>query len=188
MIEEFLQLRLDQALATSRQRWVLGGVAVLAVVVASVLAMAGRVPAQGATIMLTISVAAAIVAVSASGTHIGVIVVAIVILQWVGYADAETSLRTVGVALCLYLFHALTALIASTPHTADIAPVVLRRWAARSVLVTAATIAVWGLVVAFEQRSDAGSEVVTVVGLAVIAGVLVMVRRAYATWWVGPRR
>ena len=29
MIEDFLQLRLDQALATCRQRWVLGAAAVL---------------------------------------------------------------------------------------------------------------------------------------------------------------
>lgn len=181
MIEEFLQLRLDQALATSRQRWVLAGTAVLTAGVASVLAMAGDAPAQGMAIMVAFTLAAAVVAVSASGTHFGVIVVAVVATQWLGYSGSEASFRSVGVALCLYVFHALTALAAATPHTADIDPVVLRRWAVRSVPVVVATVAVWAVVAAFEQRSPSGNEAVTAVGLAVIAGVLVVLRRASTT-------
>ena len=114
MIEEFLQLRLDQALATCRQRWVLGGAAVLAAALGTVLALAGGTPRQGWLTMLAVTVGAAIVAVSASGTHVGAIVVAIVALQWLAFGGDETGVRSVGVALCLYAFHSITALTAAS--------------------------------------------------------------------------
>lgn len=183
MIEEFLQLRLDQALATCRQRWLLGGAAVLAAALGTALAMAGDASGQGVASMLALTTGAAVVAVSASGTHIGAFVVAIVALQWLAFNDNETSARSVGVALCLFTFHSLTALMAAVPHTTEVDVRLLRRWGRRSTVVIAATLAVWGLVVAFARESSAGSEALTVAGLAVIAAVLVIVRRAYATWW-----
>ncbi len=183
MIEEFLQLRLDQALATCRQRWALGGVAVASIIVASGLATAGATSARGLTIMITVSTVAAVVAVSTSGTHVGAVVVALVVLQWIAFTDDTTSPRVVGVASCLFVFHALTALMAASPHTTEIDGRVLRSWALRTTVVVAATVAVWGLVILFDGRQTTGSETLTVAGLVVIAAVLLAVRRTYGTWW-----
>ncbi len=183
MIEEFLQLRLDQALATCRQRWILGGAAVGSVVTATALTTVGAVSTQGLLIMIAVVMVAAVIAVSASGSHIGSLVVAVVAVQWLAFADDATSISSLGVALCLYVFHALTALAAATPHTTEIDTVVLRRWAVRSTFVGAATVIVWGLVILFDGRQADGNEALTVFGLVVIASVLVLVRRAYATWW-----
>ena len=186
MIEEFLQLRLDQALATCRQRWLLGVAAVLVAVLGTALAMVGNASGQGVATMLVITTCAAILAVSASGTHLGAIVVGIVAFQWAAFAADPTGARVVVAALCLYAFHALTALMAAVPHTTEIDPRLLRRWAIRSLYVAGATVAVWGLVVAFERNAPNGNEAVTVLGLAVIAAVLVIVRRTYSTWWSAP--
>jgi len=186
MIEELLQLRLDQALATCRQRWVLGGAAVLAAVLGTALTLADGTSGRGWATMLAVTTVAALVAVSASGTHIGTIVVAIVALQWLALGGDDSSIRSVGVAVCLYTFHSITALTASVPHTTEIDGRVLRRWARRSVYVVAATLAVWGLIIAFERRPSTGNEALTVLGLTVIAAVLVIVRRAYSTWLSTP--
>lgn len=177
MMEERLQLWLDQALATCRQRWVLGALAVASVVAASLLAGIGVASARGLTIFLATLIVAAIVAMAGSGTHIGSVVVALVALQWVAYVDDVTSARAVGVATCLYLFHALLALTATTRHTAAIDARILRRWALRSVVVIAATVAVWALVVVFDRRQTTGSETLTFAGLFVIVATLFAIRR-----------
>lgn len=186
MIEEFLQLRLDQALATCPQRWALGGLAVAAAVASSVLATVGSASGQGVAVMLLATVAAAVAAVSASGSHIGAAVVGFLAFQWVAFAGGDTGWRLIAVAACLFTFHGLLALMAAVPHTSVIDRRVLRSWTFRSVWVLAGTVAVWALVAAFEGRLSDGNEVLTVVGLLIIAAVLVAVRRASATWWGVP--
>jgi len=188
MIEEFLQLRLDQALATCRQRWGLGGIAVASIVVASALSTLWSTSAEGAAIMLLASAIGAVVAISTSGSHLGAAVVAFVTLQWLAFSGGTTGPRVIGVALCLFVFHGLLALMAAVPHTAAIDGRVLRRWATRSVSVAAATGAVWGLIVVFEGRRTSGNEFLTVAGLVAIAAVLVSVRSTYAAWWRIPDR
>lgn len=186
MIEEFLQLRLDQALATCAQRWALGCLAVAAAAASSVLATGGSASGQGVAVMLLATVAAAVVAVSASGSHIGAAVVGFLALQWVAFAGGGTGWRLIAVAVCLFMFHGLLALMAAVPHTSVIDRRVLRSWTIRSVWVVAATVAVWALVAAFDGRLTSGSEILTLAGLAVIVVVLVAVRRHSAAWWGVP--
>ena len=186
MIEEFLQLRLDQALATCAQRWVLGGFAVGSAAVASLLATLGSASSQGVAVMLMMTSAAAVVAVSASGSHIGAAVVGFLAFQWVAFAGGETGWRLIAVAVCLFTFHALLALMAAVPHTSPVDRRVLRSWTLRSVWVVSATVAVWALVALLDGRFTSGSELLTVAGLVVIVAVLLAVRRYSSTWWGVP--
>jgi len=178
MIEEALQLWLDQALATRRQRWVLGAAAVASVVAASLLVGAGGASGRELAIATVVSAVLATIAVGGSGTHVGSLVLAIVALEWLVFVDDETSPRAIGVAVCLYVFHSLLALMAATPHTSVIDARVLRRWAVRSVFVIATTVAVWALVVTLERRQAGGSQALTVVGLVVVIVTVVALRRA----------
>lgn len=177
MIEEVLQLRLDQALATRPQRWVLGGVAVVAAVIASVLVGVGSASGPELAIAIVATAVVAAVAVSGSGTHAGSVLIAMVALEWVLFVDDETSPRVIGVACCIYVFHSLLALMAATPHTSVIDRRVLHSWLVRSVFVVAATVSVWALVLAIDRRRPAGSESLTVLGLVTIAVVVVALRR-----------
>lgn len=178
MIEEALQLRLDQALATRPQRWVLGGTAVAAAVIASVLVGLGAASGPELAIATVVSAVVAAIAVSGSGTHAGSVLIALVALEWVVFVDDETSPRVIGVACCIYVFHSLLALMAATPHTTVIDRRVLHGWAVRSVIVVAATVAVWALVVALDRRGPGGSESLTLLALVTITAVVVALRRA----------
>lgn len=181
MIEELLQLWLDQALATRTQRWVLGVAAVGSITVASTLAAVGAGSITGHLTVVAMTTALATIAVAGSGAHTGSIVIAAVAFEWLAFVDDITNARAIGVASCVYAFHALLALMAATPHTSVIDPRVLGRWAARSLYVIAATVAVWAMVVAFERRNASGDESLTIAGLVVIAAAIMALRRGILT-------
>jgi len=142
MIEETLQLWLDQALATCRQRWVLGITATVAVTAATLLITVGATSPRGVVLTAGAITGLAIVAVAGSGSHVGSIVIALVGLAWIVFVDDVATPRAVAVAGCLYVFHALLALMAATRHTAPLVRPVLMRWLTQSVAVLAVTVAV----------------------------------------------
>lgn len=177
MMEERLQLWLDQALATTRQRWALGVVAVLSIVAASIITGAGSGGGNELAIIIVAPTVLSVIAASGSGTHAGSLVIAIIGLEWITLVDDVATPRAIGVAACLYVFHAVTALIAATRHTTVIDPVVLIRWARRSVPVMVATVAVWWVVAVADGRNADGSEALTILGLVLVSAVLLALRR-----------
>lgn len=157
MITNWLQDRLDVLRLTSRQRWAFVAVAVTAIVVASVAIRveAGRDPSW-ITIWLGL---VALVAAARPGSHTGLFVIAVVGLLWLGNIDEVTSPLAIAVAMCLFVFHAVLALMAVTPHSAVVGGPVLWRWFRRGAVVAGATVAVWGLVellARIEAPGDAG--------------------------------
>lgn len=176
MIEETLQLWLDQALATCRQRWVLSITAVAAVTTATLVITIGAAAPQGIALTVGAVTGLAIVAVAGSGSHVGSVVIALVGLTWVFFVDDVATPKAMGVAGCLYVFHALLALMAATRHTSPLERRILMRWLARSVGVLAATGAVWLGVVALEGRNIAGGANLTAIAVVAIALAVMAIR------------
>ena len=177
MIEETLQLWLDQALATCRQRWLLGIVAVASITAATLVITVGAATVPGTVLIVGAITGLAIVAVAGAGSHLGSIVIALVGLAWVGFVDDVTTPLAVVVAACLYVFHALLALMAATRHTTPLGRKTLLPWLTRSVGVLGATVVVWGCVVALEGRSVSGDTNLTAITIALIALAVVVLRR-----------
>lgn len=177
MIEELLQLWLDQALATCKQRWWLGGIAVASITCACLVITVGAASTRGIVIVVAVTTASAILAVAGSGTHHGSITIALVALAWLGFVGDVTTPRAIVVASCLYSFHVLLALMAATRHTSPLDHRILLRWAARSVVVLATTVAVWLCVVAVDGQIRSGSAELTFAGLIVVAAGAVALRR-----------
>lgn len=169
MIDETLQLRLDQALATCRQRWWLGGGAVMVVVIAVLTITIGASSPQGALVAVGVTTALAIAAVAGAGSHYGSITIAAVGLTWLAVVDDVATPRSIVVATCIHVFHTLLALMAATRHTSPIDPRILARCAVRSIGVIGATTAVWVGVVGFERLAWAGDTALTTVALAIVA-------------------
>lgn len=179
MIGDRLQLWLDQAAATCGQRWWLGGAAVASILAATLTITIGATEPRLLALVVGVTTLLAVVAVAGSGSHTGSIVIVLVALAWIALIDDPTTPRSIAIASCLYLFHALLALMAATRHTAPIHPQILWRWATRSVAVLAATAGVWVCVVWFEGRQHDDNAVLTLLALIVIAlGVLALRRHA----------
>ncbi len=169
-----LQAQLDQMLATTKQRWFLGGLAVLSVVLASASMALGSDHTDGWVVVL-VGVLAVVAAVLPDD-HLALVVMAVVVMHWLSLDPDVASPWSMAIAGCLYLFHTVIALMAVTPHSAVVDPAILRRWLARSVVVVASTGAVWALVAAFERRDAPGDVALTVVSLAVLTAAIVALR------------
>lgn len=163
--------RLDRV---SPQRWLLGTTATAAAVGSSIVtgvAGGGLPPA----VLVIVGVLAVLSAVRPD-THTALVLVAVVVWQWLVVVDDPTGPAVVAVALALLVFHSMVALMANAPTTARLDPDILRCWLRRVVLVAAATVATWGLVLLMDQRTASGSVAVTLAGF-VTALVLVAALR-----------
>lgn len=167
-----LQQGLDRLRATSGQRRVLVVTAIVSAVVASFVAGAGPTP----PLVWIVVVVSAVAAAMAPDTHTGLFVVAIVVWQWLAAVDDVASVRSLGVAIALFVFHSLLALMAVTPGTAAIHRDVLIRWLRRGGWVNAGTVAVWALVAVFEGRNAPGSATLTATGMVVTAAAILVLR------------
>jgi hypothetical protein len=174
MITERLQEALDQALATTRQRWLLGVVAVLTALVASGSMALASEGADGWVVILVGVLA--LLATIWPDDHLALVVITVVVLHWLAFRADVVSAWSMGIAACLLVFHTLIALMAATPHTAVVHPVVLRRWLARSGVVAVATGAVWVLVVLFERRNAPGNAALSIAAFAVVAAAAIALR------------
>jgi hypothetical protein len=110
-------------------------------------------------------------------THTALVVIAVVVWQWLVAVDDPTGPAVVVVAVALLGFHSTVALMANAPSTVRLDADILWRWLRRVVLVAAATVATWALVLLMDQRSAPGSIVATLAGF-VTALVLVVVLQA----------
>lgn len=157
------------------QRWLLGAIAVGAAIGASIVAgvTGGGLP----PIVLLIVSVFAVLSAAQPHTHTALVVIALVVWQWLVVVDDPTGPAVVAVALGLLTFHSTVALMGNVPSTARLDTDILRRWLRRVVLVAAATVATWALVLLMDQRSAPGSVVATLAGF-VTALVLVVVLQA----------
>lgn len=164
MITERLQEFIELARAASPQRWRLGFLAVTSATVAAVAAGFGIGP-----FLILMVVIPAIISTISAGSQTVVVVIVIVVLEWLGSADDVTSPAALVIALTLFTFHAILTLLAVTPHSASVSPVVLRRWVQRSAVVGGSTISLWAFVLVLEQREPPPDGVLLVLALAVLA-------------------
>ena len=80
-------------------------------------------------------------------------------------------------AAALFTVHALTALLAATPHTATIGADVIGRWVRRSVVVAVATVLVWAVARLATSWQLSGSILGTTVALVVLTLTALGLRR-----------
>lgn len=101
------------------------------------------------------------------------------VASWWAGVDTPWHWALLPAALGLLLVHAGAALAASVPAQAPLPRSLLRRWAVRTAAVVALTVGVWGAAgVLVSLASGAGGAVPGIVGLALVAGCLVLyVRR-----------
>lgn len=166
-----LQAGLDQVLATSLQRVVLMLVSVVSIVAASA-AIAGSTEFADTWVVFVVAFIACVVAAEPDEV-LGLLLMGIVLFHWALVGDDLTTPWMLAFAGCLHVFHTTVALMAVTPHTADVHRDVFVRWTARSMVVAGSTVGVWVLVVAFERQQAPGNLVLSVMALAVLAAAVV---------------
>lgn len=151
--------RLDRV---SPQRWLLGTTAAAAAMGSSIVtgvSGGGLTPA----VLVIVGVLAVLSAVWPH-THTALVLVSVVVLQWLVVTDDPTGPAVVAMALLLLVFHSTVALMANVPTTARLAPDILWCWLRRVVLVAAATVATWGIVLLMDRRAASGSVAATLAG------------------------
>jgi hypothetical protein len=172
---EGLQDLLDRVRITSWQRWMFIVIAIASLVGASMIT--SHVAGQVTGVLLALVLGLSALASARADTHTGFVAGAVVVWQWLATVDDVSSPWAVAIAVCLLVFHTLLALMAVTPITAVVAPPVAQRWVRRTLVVAAATLAVWTCVLVFDQRQTPGSVLLTVSGFVTLT-VLVFLARA----------
>lgn len=163
---------------TCGQRVLLMSVAVVAIVVPSVGLSLGE---TGAPSWINVLVASlAVIAVVQPDSHVAIIAMAVLVLQWLASRDASSALSLV-VALHLYAFHALVALMAVTSRTSAIALAVIRRWALRSLGVTLWTVATFLLSRLVGRLSIGGNVVLSSIAIGLLALAIFAIGEATST-------
>ena len=112
----------------SLQRWVLTALALTAAVGATTFTSLAADHRSGVVLVLVIALALA--SVVNPDTHVATGTVVLVLWQWFVTTDDTTTPWTVPVAACLFVFHALVALMAVTPIGATVP--VSPRWVVKS--------------------------------------------------------
>lgn len=174
-----LERMVHQLQLVSWQRWVLNAVSVLAAAAAST--STALATGHQNIVVLALIVGFAIASVISPDTHAATAVEVIVIWQWFATTDHPTSAWAVPVALCLFVFHTIIALMALTPITANVDRSILVRWSRRSGYVVLATVGMWALVALMDERRAAGSAALTLAGFATLAGLIAVTRARSAT-------
>ena len=158
----------------SVQRGVLATIAIVAAIAAS--AATGLAAGQQSGVVLVLVVVLALAGVAFPDTFAATAVEIVVVLHWWASTDGATTAWSVATALCLFVFHAVIALMALTSFTATIARSILVRWVRRSVWVVLATIGMWLLVRGMAERQARGSAALTVAGFVTLAGLVLATR------------
>lgn len=170
-----LQAALDQVLVTTRQRWMLMIVAV-ASIGSSSLAIVAATPFNDTWVVFCVVVLALVVAMEPS-EQLGLVLMGIVVFHWLALKPAVTSPWAIALALGLFVFHTVVALMAVTPHSAVIHRLVLLRWFRRSGWAVVSTVGVWAMVYGFEQRNAQGNVALSALAFAVLGAAVVGLRQ-----------
>lgn len=170
-----LQSFIDRLSLVSWQRWALSAMAMVAAAGAStVTAMAAG---RQTDVILVLVVGIAVAAVVRPDSHTAAVVEVIVVWQWLASTDGPMTAWVVALALCLFVFHTVIALMAVTPIGAVVDRSVLLRWLRRSGWVVLATVAMYALVVVMNERRAAGRVELTALGFVTLT-VLILVMRS----------
>jgi len=155
----------------SPQRWAMAFAAVVAAALVPIvtgLAGSGQSP-----VILAVVVGLAGASATQPDSHVALTVPLVGVWHWTASTDASTSGWVLVVAVCLFAFHTLVALMSTTPPRATVDTRTAVRWLGRSIVVASATGAVWALVIAVDRVDLAGSAVVTTIGFVAATTLMV---------------
>jgi hypothetical protein len=133
-----------------------------------------------AGIFLAVIVVLTLISVLLPDSHVATAVEAILVLQWLASVHDATTAWAIPIALCLFVFHVVIALLALTPVTATVGRAILVRWSRRSSWIVVATIGMWALVAAMAEREAPGNVTLTVVGFITLTVLIVLTRNERA--------
>jgi hypothetical protein len=133
--------------------------------------------------VLVLVIALALASVVNPDTHVATGTVVLVLWQWFVTTDDTTTPWTVPVASCLFVFHALVALMAFTPISATISVSVLLDWTLRCSYVLLATVGMWALVAVLSAWRPDGSATLTLLGFLTLAGLILASRATQRRPW-----
>ncbi|MEP1124315.1 MAG: hypothetical protein ABJH68_10545 [Ilumatobacter sp.] len=169
-----MQRAVDELLAVSRQRWVLG----IGAVATATTAFAAASVASGGWWLpgLVVVIASAIVSAARPDDHTGLVVVGLVIWQWLARVDDVGTPWLPVAACCMLVFHALLALTAVVPTSGSIPGATIARWTERTAVVAASTVAMWIVVVVLERRDLPGNGALTGLALLIVAATATAIR------------
>ena len=147
-------------------------VALRIAVLASAAAVVGFTRAAAASPLLVLELVivglAALCAVMPD-SHVGLLVVLLVGVNWVVAVDDATTAWAIGAAASIGLFHLSMSAASVSPAAAAWTPAVRRRWGRRSLTPISAVLPMWLLVNAVVRVEIGGSSVVLAGALAAIA-------------------
>jgi len=160
----------------SPQRWSMSFAALVAAAGAAV--VTGAAAGGQSLFAITLVIGLAGLTVARPDTHLGLGVLVTVVWYWLAAVEDPTSPWVMAVAVALFVFHAVVALLATTGPAATIDPVSLRRWLLRSTAVVAATVTTWLVVVVFDRQSSPGSVWLTALALVAALALTAALRSA----------
>jgi hypothetical protein len=100
--------------------------------------------------------------------HVGLVVVALVGVNWLATVDDHTTPWSVAVACLLAVFHAAAAAFGVAPPAATWTRAMGRRWLRRTSVLAAASGGTWLVVAALDGRAGRGRGIVLFAALALI--------------------
>lgn len=163
----------DRLRRMSPQRW---WFAFAAVATAAFVPIVTGIAGSGQSpIVLALVVGLAGASVTQPDSYVALTVPVVALWHWTASVDASTTGWVLVVALCLFSFHTLVALMATTPARATVDHRSCARWLRRGVLVTLATGAMWSVVAAVDQQRLAGSAIMTAAAFVAAAVLMVAV-------------
>ena len=113
-------------------------------------------------------------------SHFGVLVVAVITIQWVAIVHDHTSPWSIAAAAALTVFHAAHAAATVAPITAAWTPAMRRRWARRAGALVLASTATWAVVALVSPHHRGAGEALLPLSLAVLAAGALWARRGNA--------
>ena len=111
----------------------------------------------------------ALVCVALPDSHVGLLVVLVVGVEWLATVHDRATPWSVGAAASLAVFHASMAAASVAPPAATWTRAMCRRWMRRSLAVTVSSVGTWAVVAAIHGHHVASSSVLVAASLAAIA-------------------
>lgn len=153
----------------SRSRGV-GLVLRVLIVVAPLLAAASTNAAGHTNTALVVAIAVtALMCVLVPDSHLGLLVVGLIGIQWVATVDDTTSPWMLATAASLTVFHTAMAAAGAIPSGASWSPAMRRRWSRRPLLLIAACGASWVALLVVDAVDPDRSAVLVTSALVVLA-------------------
>jgi hypothetical protein len=163
--------------ARSPDRWPLSRVRGVGLVL-RVLILASTVVAVGCTwlaaghtvpVVNVVIVGLALACAVAPDSHVGLLVVLVVGVEWLVTVHDRATPWSVGAAVSLAVFHASMAAASVAPPLATWTRAMCRRWMRRSLAVMVASVGTWGVVAAIHGHREMSSAVLVTASLLAIA-------------------